>query len=519
MKCEDFINKIINNDYKKNEEQIQNLIQIGNIATEFHKQSKTLTDSIKEKLEILKNCDNYLIIEIAHQPNYLPYYGVWKKAIFANYLSELLDKEKIPTVVLFGLVDQDTSMSPFLYKNKIPYYSKEGFKNIGYKIKGENEWWREWCKQPLPPRDEIEKQHDFLMNLYIDNGLSKNDKDIVIMEELLKECYLTDCTFSEANSKFFSIVCNRIFNTNIVFFSYSKAQKNNIFTKQFESLLSKRKNYVNIYNQIIEREKLDLEKIAKDHIPFWYHCGCGGKIRIKIDDEKSIFFGTCPICNFFFEKKNDINYDLSTIYESISFEAVSRELIVPTAIGTDVYIEGSGGSLSFRKISNVIAREMNFNIPVAIGWKSKDKYVSLMLHKLIKLEQKYPAEAIDYELSNSRNKIDIMNKEIAELNDQHKTLTDELKKYEYNSIEFKNNLELLKNVNVKKKNINVELTKISSKLEKSQIIMNAMNQTPSILDEVLSAGFDNVLRIWLSDLKENNFDNEHIINIESKKIP
>jgi len=501
----------------KNDEQMKNIATISKIATEFHTESNNLTNGVKEQIKLLKQNKDITIIEIAHQPNFMPYCGVWKKAVFADFLAKMLNKEGIPAVVLFGFVDTDTTMNPYLSRNKIPYGNKEGYKNIGFRIKGENEWWRLWCKQPLPSREKIEKQIDLIITTYTDHGLLRDDEDLKLLEKLFQECYLNNHTFSIANALFFSAVCNRIFDLNVVFFNYYDAIQNNVFNNEINYLFKQRKKYIDINNKFIEFNNINTEKMSEDHVPFWYHCTCGGKVRLKMNELDDILFGTCPSCKNYFEKPIGINYDLNDIYKSISFEAISRELIVPNALGTDVYIEGSGGSLSFRQIYNLIADEFNFKKPLSLRWKSKDTYISLLLHKAIyKFEHKNPIISIERDLSNLTDEIKVLSGKIEELNLRCDKLRMILKKYEPGTKEFNFTLHSLKNVNTQLKNHQTNYARSSSTISTIRGITNAYAITPSILDEILSVGFDEVLKCWLSDLSNNDFDTQHTINLPVK---
>jgi len=55
---------------------------------------------------------------------------------------------------------------------------------------------------------------------------------------------------------------------------------------------------------------------------------------------------------------------------------------------------------------------------------------------------------------------------------------------------------------------------ISTNIQK---FSKACNTIPSIINEVLSVGFDNILKQWLSDLKENDFNIEHMLQLSVKK--
>lgn len=501
----------------KNDEQKRNINTISKIATDFHIESNNLTNGVKEQIKLLRQNKDIVIIEVAHQSNFMPYYGVWKKAVFADFLAKMLNKKGIPAVALFGFVDNDTTMSSYLSSNKIPYGNKEGYKKIGFKIKGENEWWRQWCKQPLPSREKIEKQINFMMTTYTDNGLLRDDGDLKLLEKLFRECYLNNHSFSKANALFFSAVCNRIFDLNVVFFNYSDAIQNNVFNNEINHLFKQRKKYIDINNKFIELNDLNIDKMSEEHVPFWYHCACGGKVRLKINELYNILYGNCPFCKHHFEKPIGINYDLNDIYKSISFEAISRELVVPNALGTDVYIEGSGGSLSFRQIYHLMADEFNFKKPLSLRWKSKDAYISLLLHQdICNFVQKYPVISIERDMSNLNDKIKVLFGKIDELNLQCNHLGTILKECNPKSKEFDSTLILLKNVNIQLKNHKREFSKLSSIVSKINGIKTAYAITPSILDEILSVGFDEVLKCWLSDIKKNDFDIQHTINLPVK---
>ncbi len=521
MQYTELIAKILHAKKIKTGKQIQNINKIGEIAEEFHNICSTLTNSVKERIDLLRCGEDCIIVEVAHQPNFLPYYGVWKKAVFAHCLAKILDEKGIPAVALFGFVDQDTTMSPFLSRNKIPYYSKEGYRNIGFKIKGENEWWRMWCIQSLPPTDQIEKQIDFIITTYTNHGLNQDDEDLIRLEKLLRECYLNGCTFAEANAKFFSEICNNVFNVDVVFFKYSKAQECGIFTSGFEYLLSKRKNYVDLYNKTIEQRELEIAKIPETHVPFWYHCACGGKVRLTVDNCISdlILDGTCPICknNFRIEVGNDFN--LNGIYKSISFEAVSRELIVPDALGTDVYIEGGGGSLSFRQVSNVIADELSFNKPLAVRWMSRDSYVSVLLHKpIFDFTRKYNIDSLERELHAMNANNSKLSEEMVELQAQEVALKNELEQHGIGSNEFLGLVGQLKNITAERKKINAEIAKSKSISSEIQGLSTSCTLIPSIMDEINSVGFDGVLKCWLSDIRNNDIDIEHVLQLPVKNM-
>ena len=217
---------------EKTERQYYNLRQIGELAYDFHNKSETYTEDVRRQIDILRKDTSQIVIEVAHQPNFLPYSGVWKKAILAGVLAEKLNENNINSVALFGFVDQDRSSNNYLYQNKIPCYSKTGYKKIGFNIKDTQML---WCNQKLPSKEDIKKHFDEIFKIYESSNAEISANEISLFKEQLYDTYLGSQNFSDANCKFFSIMCNKIWGINIIFFKYSDVYEKNILNNEFES--------------------------------------------------------------------------------------------------------------------------------------------------------------------------------------------------------------------------------------------------------------------------------------------
>lgn len=515
MKFLEIGDKISYSNIEKTERQKQNLMNIGKIASEFHKKADTFTKGVEKSIDILKSGKHCIIIEVAHQPNFMPYYGVWKKAVFADYLAKLFNERGIPAVALFGLVDQDISTSSFLYQNKIPFLSKKGYKNIGFKIKGKDKW-KMWCKQPLPSKEDLKKFLEEVIPIYINSGLSPEDEDIALFKELFYDSYLNSKSFSDANSNFYSKVCNRTWNLNIVFFPYSFAQKKKIFLKEFEFLLSKSKQYIEIYNRKIEEKKItNLKILPPNYVPFWYHCECEVKVRLEVNDEDYLE-GVCLICGkkYVLEVGNLNEPDLNELITKISPEAVSRDLIFAIGLGTNVYVSGLGGGLIYGKVSNAYFEEWKFIKPLIVSYKSKDRYFSTILsNAIVNLNN---LEKMQNELQCANNALQLIQKEQYKIKDKLKNLKEKLKSIAPNDKEFSIVLEQIKGINEQLKNLNIKKQKMEAVLIKFDNISRAINITSSILDEFFSVGFNSIIKQWIIDLQQNDFDIEHYIYLQTK---
>ena len=87
----------------------------------------------------------------------------------------------------------------------------------------------------------------------------------------------------------------KFYNINLMFFFYSDMQKEKLFIDESRKILQNTHSFNQIYNRVIKEKGLDIPPVAEHHIPFWYHCECGGKINLFLEDSASCR-GTCPVC-------------------------------------------------------------------------------------------------------------------------------------------------------------------------------------------------------------------------------
>jgi hypothetical protein len=505
MRMEDIKSRIISSDCNKTDRQRQNLVKIADICHQFHESGNTLTANVVQTINKIKEKnENVRVIEVAHQSNFFPYYGVWKKAFIASYLMEQLNNNGSKSVAIFGFFDQDTTMNNFLYSNKIPYYSKEGFKKIGFKPKGENFWRKRWDSQPLPPKEVWEARLNEIVDLYNQVGL-QGDQDIASLTSILSEAYDNAANFSDLNAFIFTKICNSIWNLPILFFRYSDFQKMGIPAVEFKKLLLSQQRYVEIYNETIEAETLDIDFIEKNQVPFWYHCKCGGKVRLGLD--KNGMKGVCPVCNI----DHVLERDIDKLLPKISLESVSRELVIPECLGTDVYIGGLGGSLSFKKISDRIADEFHFKKPLVINWRSHDRYVGALIiesvNRMIQNKERMGEKSSG--INETEHSID-------ELLEEQYSIKKNLKILTPKTHEFQAQLKRLSIINKEIKQFND--IKKRAEQDDTEPVKKSLNCIPSFFDELISIGAERIHQYWLTDIEECEIDVKHNIIMEPKTM-
>lgn len=313
--------------------------------------------------------EDTILIESGHQPNFLPYSGVLKKAFLLHKFHEMLDEIDVQSIGIFGFLDQNMATASFLYKNQVPAINKNGAQKIGFSVKRSDKWKRfNTIEKPLP--DQWEGEMAKIEKMYSDI-LSKNSE----IFEIFQSSYERAESFSDLNAFIFSRIVREVLGLNVHFFRYSDIKCGKLFSNECIHLLRKKECYNTIYNEEIRKNNLRLKPVFPEVIPFWYHCDCGGKTALLMNIY-GVCKGKCPVCGKEYELEfgNDFS-KFDTYSEDVSFSAVSRNLIFSEGLGTHFFISGPGGGLSYGKISIAISKAIGFNLPLTYSWSSKDYYL------------------------------------------------------------------------------------------------------------------------------------------------
>jgi len=377
-----------------NDEQLSNLKEILKISKKLHK---------KAGINVFKFIpdEESVIIESGHQPNFLPYPGVWKKAFLIHHLSRSYDtklrfipniskNESTNRLPLFGLYDYDLSTSKIMFQNRIPAMRKEGFENIGFKVSKE-ERWKKFNSIPKPTEQKFNKEIDKIKSVYE----KQNQDKFAWLEEEMWKAYERSSNFPEMNILLFMRISD-LLGIEVAFFKYSDLNGEGILFKEWKTLLQFGiKKYNKLYNRaldLLSEELPNLRRNEQNLAPFWYHCDCGGKIKLlsKKESENEEYAGKCILCG------KEVSFPFSNLkekYNRLSPRAVFRNLLFPFGLGTSIYISGAGGGLRYGKISDYIAeniyKDANFGLetlkkPITVAWKSRDYYLGVVHRNLIK---------------------------------------------------------------------------------------------------------------------------------------
>jgi len=358
-------------------QQQKNVDTLIRISDKFH------SDADIHEGQKIPVSEKLLVLESGHQPNFLPYPGVWKKVFLLHQIKEHLIDNGRDAIAVFGFADQNLSTAKLLYENKVPALNKQGNKKIGFKIPDAQKW-KCFKTINIPAEDVWERELYDLRNYYL-QYLPRNDADsrsfrnnINTLTEILEKCYTRSQSMADLNAFVFARICWELFDLPVHFFCYSDVQRNNLFVDEWKKILDALPVYNTVYNTTIREQKSSLSPVGPGFFPFWYHCSCGMKVVLS-SDIRACFMGICPACKTEFSFVLDsFRVNLADLMKNMGLSAVARNVIFSEGLGTRLFISGSGGGLRYGQVANEISRKLSMNIPLTLSWQSRDYYIGVI---------------------------------------------------------------------------------------------------------------------------------------------
>jgi hypothetical protein len=432
------------------------------------------------------------VIESGHQPNFLPYPGIFRKAALTEALVNLAESRGSPVIGLFGLADQNLSTAPRLTSSRIPAVNRDGFERLGFKV-AEKDRWNQFCRVEKPPADVWEKKIAWIRDFYLKSLQDLHRNDRVISEridriiDLAMDEYGKADNFADLNAALFAAVCRHCFKLNrIFFFRYSDVQENSVFLAQAQQIARARDAYVATHNKA--RSALGIttiDPLPAGHVPFWYHCACGKKLELSLQGSR--WRASCDSCQREYVVEPD---NLAPAYRNLGFTAVSRNLAFAEGLGTTVFVSGTGGSLVYGRLSAAIGRYLGFRIPATVAWGGRDYYLGPQQVKALRLlKQAVTLEDSDFETGIVQSRID----------SHVRSLTEEL--------------ERLKGDDSRKperKNIQGQINNAGTQVAISQKLFSVI---PSILDLLVAADPGEILRVWNEAMRDSEMVDQEGVGI------
>ncbi|MBN1245162.1 bacillithiol biosynthesis BshC [Candidatus Bathyarchaeota archaeon] len=387
--CADFYHKSLD---KKNQSSIsERRNQLAKTIHKFHVECGTLTPSVEEAIKNLQS-SSCLLLMTAHQPNLFAYSGVIRKATLNHVLAQKLSERlMIPVVSFFGIADQDFTDDRWVRSALLPDVDrKNGLLELRFDMpeklminkvaKPSRNLLDNW-------RNEIEKWMDRNFS-----SISRECKSFGLKFDaekaeftgrfkdfwaLVEEAYERAENYADFNSFTTSKIVNDIWGYDTLFSRFSECQQ--FFEPEFCFLLSnfdKYSQYVKEATASTDNSRGVQEEEFKT-VPFWYHCSCGSKARLKAEqkDVSLIGQGQCIRCGkeHMFDLGSKHAPQLSAIASRLSARSLSMPLVLFHGLGVDCYIGGVGGT-EYLKQAQFVAENLNITFPPVVVWRPRDVY-------------------------------------------------------------------------------------------------------------------------------------------------
>lgn len=342
-----------------------------------------------------------IVLESGHQPNFLPYPGVWKKAFLLDLLGRQLRSLGSDAVAAFGFADYNLSTASYLAQNQVPAFNKQGSENIGFRIPDRDRW---KCFHTLgkPPEERFQAEIGKIEAMYLSSmSILRIDPEVFrdrmsLLTRILESSYSRARTFSDLNAFAFAGICSGILGLSLHFFRYTDVQKAGLFREASARVLTGLGEYNARFNALLAHAGPGIAPVTEDDIPFWYECQCGGKVRLAAPPS-SPPGGTCPVCGREHRFPGGPGLiDLDGLYPRMSPNAVARNIIFSEGLGTSLFISGTGGGLRYGKLAGAISRAMGFHEPVTLAWRSADYYLGIAHRRALReLTRTFPLREED----------------------------------------------------------------------------------------------------------------------------
>jgi len=494
---------------------LENRKKIKRYIEKFHSEAGTLTSKVSDKIDLLDKEKNYPVLMAAHQPNFIPYGGVVRKATLLHVLDkELKELTSNPNIEFFGIADQDISQSwRWQRESQLPSIRKKnGYLSLFYDFPEEYDN-KLFCSVPKPSKEDVDGWKEDIEN-WINEEINKIEKvnnnkisygqkrqlyeNFDRFTDLLDSAYKHSTNFADFNAFLLSEIVNKKWGYDTLFTRFSECQQ--IFEHEFAFLLYHYKDFYNSLN----KTKLEIEgKTAEKMAPFWYHCDCNGKISLSVYDEneKQISVGgKCPECKEYVEFEFDRDelkngFGMKDIISRISARARAMPLIIFNGLGVSCYVGGLGGSKKYSAESKIIANNLKQKFPVYVAWLPHDYYAGLgQLDAFLTLKSACNGSRI-----NLKKSLDKVQSKIVTLSSESEKKKDRLRK----QIKKENREEIIREIKKLDSEYRKKELSLKAYLASLKKVPTALGLRPSIADYIINIGLEETNRQWIKYLEGN----------------
>ncbi len=516
--CADFYHK---SREKKNQSSIsERRNQLAKAIHKFHVECGTLTPSVEEAIKNLQS-SSCLLLMTAHQPNLFAYSGVIRKATLNHALAQRLSERlKVPVVSFFGIADQDFTDDRWVRSALLPDVERRnGLLELRFDMP-EKLMLNRVAKPPRKIldnwRNEIEKWITRTLG-----SISRDCKSLGLKFEaestefarrfkdfwfLVEDAYEQAENYADFNAFTTAKILNETCGYDTIFSRFSECQQ--LFEPEFCFLLSKFDEYSSYVKEATEStgNSRGVQEEEFKTVPFWHHCSCGSKARLKAeqDSEYIIGQGQCIRCEkeyiFDFGSKNKPH--ISDIASNLSARSLSMPLVLFHGLGVGCYVGGVGGT-EYLKQAQFVAENLNLDFPPVVVWRPRDVYFGVGQLEALMLFRKLSGT---FDFSQYTQVEAGLREKAAEVQHVLDELEEKKKQFCVGSgARSREQIENLKALSMKQSAVRreVNFSMLTRNLGLLENVVAVMDLYPCIVDYAVNVGLNETSEQWIAFLRRN----------------
>ncbi|MGA3192920.1 MAG: hypothetical protein ABSD73_10485 [Candidatus Bathyarchaeia archaeon] len=471
---------------------------------------------------------NCIVLMTAHQPNFFAYSGVLRKATLNFVLAKKLESAlKIPVVSFFGIADQDFTDDRWVRSCELPAVQRSGgLLSIEVKLPEKlmlnkvpkpsrdllSQWKSEiekWLNETIGSTERLCRQLG-LQEACPSSTVSVLHENLGSFWKITEDCWERSRTYSDFNSFLMSRIVNDAWGYDTVFARFSECQQT--FAPEFCFLLSRFKDYSRLLQEAMEMPHAEgITGGVSDQepylAPFWYHCQCGSKAKLFLEEKDGMLFGNgnCVRCQEHYELDfgGKDNPDILGIASQISARAIPMGLVFFNGLQPSSYVGGAAGAQYLAEAQHV-AKGLEIFFPPIVIWRPRDKYSGVgQVEALLELRRVCDASGAR-NLSEAKNmlmsRISEIHERLHEIETSKRSLIEELSRSP-NDQELK---ERLRYVSMSHTEIcrSSHLSVVKYELKIIENALNVLSLIPSIIDYAVNIGLKETSDQWIQHLSK-----------------
>jgi len=507
--------------------------ELARFARLFHNDCGTLTASVRKRLEDLES-GNCIVLMTAHQPNFFAYSGVLRKATLNFVLAKKLESVlKIPVVSFFGIADQDFTDDRWVRSCELPAVQRSGgllsievelpeklmLNKVPKPSRGMLSGWKseieKWLNEAIGSTERLCRKLG-LQEACPSSTVSVLHENSASFWKITEDCWERSRTYSDFNGFLMSRIVNDAWGYDTVFARFSECQQ--AFADDFCFLLSRFKDYSRLLKEAKEMPHSEgTDGGVSDQepflAPFWYHCHCGSKAKLFLEEKDGILFGigSCVRCQEHYELdfgRKD-NPDVLSIASQISARAIPMGLVFFNGLQPSSYVGGAAG-MTYLVEAEHVAKGLGIPFPPTVVWRPRDKYLGVgQAEALLELKRICACLGV-HDYSAARN---LLKTRLTEIQGELEKLEQAIKEISSaHTRDRKNDLELreqMRSTSVRKSEIarSSGISIINHELRTLENVATVLKLMPSIVDHGINVGLRETSDYWIKSLsEEGRFD-------------